>query len=711
MAEKVVTYKVKIVNENGEIVETLASDFNTLKKSVGDLEKELQNTDFGSEQFRDLEKELKKSKGALKEAEQSTMSLGQKFAAIPGPIGAVSQSVMGLGTAFKALIANPIGAVIAALGIIFMGLYKALTSTEKGMFALNKVMGALSGLLTPIITLLQEVSMVLIDGVLKGVELLQAGLEALGFDAFAEASRDATALAQSINEVEDAEGQLAVERAKQNKQLAEAREILADTNVSLADRKKALKEVQKSEEDLAAKEVQLSQKRLANIREEIRLKGASKDLNDAEEQALIQLFNTQQSQAAVRRKNIKAEAALERENEAKLKEAENARKEREKARVAAAEQKKKDLADAAKFETDLNLRLITDAEQKARKTLEIEKQTQLDAVNNLKVTEEKKAQLRLGVEQDYLNKLGLLDADAKKKQDEADAAQLAKEEAARQTALMKEQSSIDAALELERMRLEKTTEFGEDDLNKTIELLTRKTQLLLQNEELTAEQRLLIEAQLQDQITAVQQAGKEQQDILVQQQLGGIAQGFGNIAAIAGETTAIGKLAGVAQATINTYLSATEAFKSTAGIPVVGPVLAPIAAAAAIAAGLKSVQQIMSVNDNVPKPQTKFSLGGVVSGQGGMYSDNVQAYLSPGETIINSRSSSMFQPLLSSINQAGGGVPLGGGIVQNGVDMGQVEMLSAMRSKNKQPVKAYVVSSEMTNQIMLERQTRSRSLI
>ena len=200
MAEKVVTYKVKIVNENGEIVETLASDFNTLKKSVGDLEKELQNTDFGSEQFRDLEKELKKSKGALKEAEQSTMSLGQKFAAIPGPIGAVSQSVMGLGTAFKALIANPIGAVIAALGLIFMGLYKALTSTEKGMFALNKVMGAVSGLLTPIITLLQEVSMVLIDGVLKGVELLQAGLEALGFDAFAEASRDATALAQSINQ-------------------------------------------------------------------------------------------------------------------------------------------------------------------------------------------------------------------------------------------------------------------------------------------------------------------------------------------------------------------------------------------------------------------------------------------------------------------------------------------------------------------------------
>ena len=711
MAEKVIAYKVKVVNESGEVVDTLAQDFKTLKKSVSDLENELQNTEFGSEQFKDLQKELKNSKGAIDEAQKSTMSLGEKFASIPGPIGQVAQSVQGLGTAFKALIANPIGAVIAALGLVFVTLFKALTSTEKGLFALNKVMAVFSGLLSPIITGLQEIALVLVDGLLVGLEAVQNVLSSLGFDQFAQASKDATALAQSINEVEEAEGDLAVERAKQNKQLAEAREILADTNVSLEDRKKALKEVQKSEEDLASREVQLSQRRLANIREEIRLKGASKDLNDAEEAALIQLFNTQQNQAAVRRKNIKAEAALEREAEAKRKEAETARKERQKAREAAEVDRLKKLEEAAKFEQDLGLRLITDLDQRAKKQAEIERDAQLKSIDSLAVTEQKKLELRLGVEQDYQNKLSVIEKTAQDKKNADETARLTKIEADKQAQLARDTASVDASIELERMRLEGIQELGAEDLDKTIELMKQKTALLLQNDELTAEQRLLIEEQLANGITQIQMDAAQRQIAIERMKLQATADAFGNIAAIAGEGTKVGKTAAIAQATINTYLSATEAFKSVIGIKFFGPILAPIAAAAAVVAGLKQVQAIMSVEDQVPKIKTKFALGGIVNGQGGMYGDNISAMVSPGESIINSRSTAMFRPLLSTINQIGGGAPFSGGIVQNGVDMGQVEMLGALRGKNKQPIKAYVVASEMTNEIMLDRQARSRSLI
>ena len=42
-------------------------------------------------------------------------------------------------------------------------------------------------------------------------------------------------------------------------------------------------------------------------------------------------------------------------------------------------------------------------------------------------------------------------------------------------------------------------------------------------------------------------------------------------------------------------MSATAAFKSLAGIPVVGPVLGAVAAAAAIVAGLKNVKAILAV--------------------------------------------------------------------------------------------------------------------
>jgi tape measure domain-containing protein len=48
----------------------------------------------------------------------------------------------------------------------------------------------------------------------------------------------------------------------------------------------------------------------------------------------------------------------------------------------------------------------------------------------------------------------------------------------------------------------------------------------------------------------------------------------------------------IAQAIINTYQSATAAFNSLAGIPIVGPVLGGVAAAAAVGLGLQQVRQI-----------------------------------------------------------------------------------------------------------------------
>lgn len=52
------------------------------------------------------------------------------------------------------------------------------------------------------------------------------------------------------------------------------------------------------------------------------------------------------------------------------------------------------------------------------------------------------------------------------------------------------------------------------------------------------------------------------------------------------------KAIAASQAVIDTYVSATAAYKSMVGIPVVGPTLAPIAAGAAIAMGLANVRQI-----------------------------------------------------------------------------------------------------------------------
>jgi len=84
---------------------------------------------------------------------------------------------------------------------------------------------------------------------------------------------------------------------------------------------------------------------------------------------------------------------------------------------------------------------------------------------------------------------------------------------------------------------------------------------------------------------------------------------LGQIAELFGKQTAAGKAAAIAEATIQTFLSAQKAYTSTVGIPVVGPVLAPINAGLAIAAGIKNIQAITAVQT----PDGGGSGGGNVS--------------------------------------------------------------------------------------------------
>lgn len=79
------------------------------------------------------------------------------------------------------------------------------------------------------------------------------------------------------------------------------------------------------------------------------------------------------------------------------------------------------------------------------------------------------------------------------------------------------------------------------------------------------------------------------------------ATAFGNMAsnigAALGEASGAYKAFAIVQATIATYTAAIEAYKSTAAIPVVGPFLAPVAAAAAVGAGMARVSAIRSARE------------------------------------------------------------------------------------------------------------------
>jgi hypothetical protein len=122
----------------------------------------------------------------------------------------------------------------------------------------------------------------------------------------------------------------------------------------------------------------------------------------------------------------------------------------------------------------------------------------------------------------------------------------------------------------------------------------------------------------------------------------------------------IQKATNIASATIDTFTSAQSAYKSVVGIPIVGPVLAPLASAGAIAMGLINIKKIK---------ESQFEGGAEPSAGGG-----------------------------------GGGETGGGGAPQapqfNVVGNNGMNQLAQLQQK---PVQAFVVSSEMTSAQALER--------
>lgn len=153
---------------------------------------------------------------------------------------------------------------------------------------------------------------------------------------------------------------------------------------------------------------------------------------------------------------------------------------------------------------------------------------------------------------------------------------------------------------------------------------------------------------------------------------------FGALASIFGAESKAGKAAAIAQTTIDTYKAAQSAFTSLSGIPIVGPALGAIAAAAAVASGIANVKKITSVKSpTIASSEPAFKkpnyATGVIGlrGAGDGTSDNISANLSAGESIINARSTSMFANELSAINQAGGGDGINGAsniLNQNNID-------------------------------------------
>lgn len=136
------------------------------------------------------------------------------------------------------------------------------------------------------------------------------------------------------------------------------------------------------------------------------------------------------------------------------------------------------------------------------------------------------------------------------------------------------------------------------------------------------------------------------------------ADALSSFSELAGQQTALGKGLAIAAATINTYQSAVSSYNALAGITIAGPALGALAAAAAVASGIANVKKILSIK---------------VPGQSGGGS-------------AGSAPSMSMPPQFNVVGQSSTN-----------------QLAETIGQKQNEPVKAYVVSGDVTSGQQLDR--------
>lgn len=246
----------------------------------------------------------------------------------------------------------------------------------------------------------------------------------------------------------------------------------------------------------------------------------------------------------------------------------------------------------------------------------------------------------------------------------------ADEEAAKKEALRQKE------LNSEKGFLEARITQNANDYEARLELLELNRQAELSNKELTEGEIAAIEAKYAEERKKISDEEKEHkkknQDLTLEaatttlDTIANVAQLFaGKSEKQQKKAFNIQKAASIANATIQTYQSATSAFSSLAPIPIVGPVLGAIAAAGAVAAGIMNIKKIAS---------TKFEGGGAPSGGGG-------AGASAG---------------------VGASATSGGAVTPQFNVVGNAQATNPLAGLGNQPIQAYVVSGEVTTAQQLD---------
>lgn len=597
-----------------------AGSLRALRAELSNLTKQydsLSEADRMSEVGLKLKSQIEATTSTIKNTEEQTgrfyRNVGnyangfvEAFTRMGGSMGGLQGPMNIVKNGFTAISSTPLIAILGALVTIIQKVIQNLKSSEATMNAVTVAMAPLNAGGRALQVVMQKLG----EGIAKVVTTLTRWADKLGL--INDAMKTEQQLVKDEIALQLREREVLVENAESQLKVSELRAKAADkATYSAKERLAFLQEALAEEDAIAKREVELAKEKVRILEEQSKLAENSKEENDALAQARAAALQAE-----------KAYFDKSHELTAQMVEAKNAIAAEDKAAAAA----RKEAADAEIAAAEAQLQALTQAQEHA---LDIR-------------TREIEARLKL-VEEGSLKEYQL------------------------------QQELLAAQLEADIKRLE--AEEGTDELIKLRreEYLQEMTRL---DEEWEAEAEAVANELLQANLEAIfteQEARKaafeeqKAQELEKQQLAEETALAFASVAgSIAGmlqtfgeenrELARLSKVIALAQIAIETGVATAKGISAAMSVPFPANLAAIATTITTIISGMTSA--ISTVKG------AKFATGGLVVGPGTATSDSIPARLSNGESVMNARSTAMFGPLLSSLNQAGGGVafnPAAGG--------------------------------------------------
>lgn len=724
-----------------------------LAKHINELTDELKEAEAETQRFYrnvgNYEESIKKAIAANVPFIGQIQSMIDVSGGASKAIKSLGSAVVNLSKTLLTLLANPVFAVLAGLAAIIMAIKTAINSSEEATNRWNVVLAPLGRAMDFLMNLLQKAVGYLLSFVEAGMKMydwamkLAEKLPIVGdkIKKINKANEEAIQLAKEKADIEKQARENEVLNAKDALRVAELRKEAKDReNATAEERLAAIKEANKLEEQAAKRNVELAERRYNALKLESERAENNAETNAELARLEADMYNARREYFSKTMELLEQENTVRGEIAAKAKEAAadmQARKQKELEAVRAAQ-------DAIfALITSESERQLTQTEatynrqiEDLKKRLETEKDLTIAAkraINSqINALEDKKeidlAQIRQQANKDEIQK----EADKQAKLIEL------------RLSALKEGSDEELALRIQQLELQKAEEIRaaeelgiarvevEAKYNKLIEDERAKTAENLRNkaaEELALEwQNKINEAALQHEDTLQLEVEYRRSELEALHQMEGesdaefkarqleaernytdakeaiaakeieieqakyeaaatIAGSLSDVFSQLGEDNkamaALSKVLALAEIAINTGKAISEmvAAESSKGL------LGILTTAAGVARILAMMAQATSVVKSA-----KFAEGGLVTGPGSGTSDSIPARLSNGESVMTSRATEMFAPVLSAFNQIGGGVPIS--VQQSSSVIEGEEMLARAVAKGVAALPRPVVSVE-----------------